>query len=142
MQEFDCPGHGPFIASIYVKAGTRRACSLALRLPGCEAEARYDLEKGTAKAEPPASIARITPIGRGWLRLELAADARAPGPAEFEFALLDRPDGRFGYDGDGGSGLPAWGPQVESGTSATSHIPTFYVPETREADEPVIDPSR
>lgn len=141
-QEFDCPGRGPFVASIYLRPGARRACSLTLRLPGFQAEGRYDLDRMAATTESTPCVARIAPIGRGWVRLELTAEAQGPGTAEFELALLDRPDGSPGYEGDGRLGLLAWGPQVESGAAATSHIPTFYVPETREADEPVTDPVR
>jgi hypothetical protein len=51
--------------------------------------------------------------------------------------MLDRPDGERQYEGDGGSGMTVWGPQVEAGTVATSYVPTFFIPETRAADEVV-----
>jgi hypothetical protein len=50
--------------------------------------------------------------------------------------------GDHAYEGDGRGSILVWGPQVEVGAVATSHIPTFFVPETRQADEPVTVPSR
>lgn len=141
-QGFDCPGAGPFVASIYLRPGARAHAELVLRLPGGEGRARFDLAAGTSIATGDTTIARIEPIGKGWLRLQVAADASAPGPADLLLRLLDRPEGTPDYEGDGSGGLIAWGPQVEAGTVATSHIPTFFIPETRGADEPLAPTAR
>jgi hypothetical protein len=136
-QPFDCPGAGPFVASIYVRPGKREHAELELRLPGGEGRARFDLVAGTAMATGGEASPRIDRIGTGWLRIQVSAKAGAAGPSELLLRLLDRQDGAPEYEGDGSGGLLAWGPQVEAGTEATSHIPTFFIPETRGADEPL-----
>jgi hypothetical protein len=134
-QSFDCPRAGPFVASIFVRPGARTHAELALRLPGGDGRARFDLAGGIAMAMDGTGTARIDPIGKGWLRLQVAATASSAGPGQMFLRLLERHDGSPDYDGDGSGGLLVWGPQVEAGTEATSHIPTFFIPETREADE-------
>jgi hypothetical protein len=141
-QPFSCPGAGTFVASVFVRPGTRTAAELVLALPGGEYTARFDLAARTAAATGGSATARIDPVGKGWLRIQLIADATGPGRGTLRLRLLDRVDGAADYEGNGSAGLLAWGPQVEAGTAATSYVPTFFIPETREADEPVTAPSR
>lgn len=141
-QPFACPHEGAFVASIYVRPGQRTAAELAIELPGGGGSARFDLAAGSATPASAASSARIEPIGKGWFRIQVVAEASGPGPAQLQLRLLDRGDGSTDYEGDGTSGLLAWGPQVEAGAAASSHIPTFFIPETRGADELVTAPSR
>jgi hypothetical protein len=74
--------------------------------------------------------------------VQVSGTASAPGRGGFVLRTLNRADGDPAYEGDGRSGMVVWGPQVEAGTAATSYIPTFFIPETRAADEPVTAPSR
>jgi hypothetical protein len=140
-QPFECPAAGAFTASIFVRPGTRTCCVLRLDLPGGGTDARFDLAGRTViRAETPAS-ARIDAVGKGWVRIQVSGTASGPGPGRVAVHMLDRPDGERQYEGDGGSGMTVWGPQVEAGTVATSYVPTFFIPETRAADEPVTAPS-
>jgi hypothetical protein len=138
-QEFHCPGAGTFVASIFARAGRRTRCAFRLELPGSSNEARFDLSTRTIGDGSETAHAEL--IGRGWVRIHLAGRASASGQAEMSISLLDAGDGDAEYRGDGSSGLIVWGPQVEAGTAATSFIPTFFIPEKREADEPVTAPS-
>jgi hypothetical protein len=105
------------------------------------AEARFDLTAEGSVTSSTGGSGRIERVGHGWYRVALTLDAAADREATFSIALLDAPAGQADYAGDGTSGLLVWGPQLESGTRATSYIPTFFVPETRGADEPVTAPS-
>ena len=141
-QPFTCPAAGTFVASVFVRPESRSAAELSLALPGGEHAARFDLAAGTGAAAGRGMRVRVDPIGKGWLRIQVAADATGPGEGTLGVRLLERVDGTADYDGNGSAGLLVWGPQVEAGTAATSYIPTFFIPETRGADEPVTAPSR
>lgn len=138
-QAFIGGGGGPVTASIYVKPRERRAVLLALSSNDVLAEARFDLDAGALRAETGGNAA-IERVGQGWYRLWLTVPSVAAGAGTFSLALLGRADAATENDGDGKSGLLAWGPQVESGPAPSSYIPTFFVPESRGADEPVKAP--
>lgn len=140
-QAFIGEGAGPVTASIYVKPQGRGAALLGLSSKDAIAEARFDLAAGTLHAATGGS-AGIERVGQGWYRLSLAVPSLAGGAGNFSLVLLERADGPVDHAGDGRSGVITWGPQVESGSASSSYIPTFFVPETREADEPVTAPSR
>ncbi|MFM8818733.1 MAG: hypothetical protein ACKOHI_12835 [Phycisphaerales bacterium] len=140
-QTFTGGGDGHVTASIYVKPQGRRAALLALSSNDVIAEARFDLEAGALHAATGGSAA-IDRIGQGWYRLSLTVPSVSAGAGTFSLALLERADAEANRVGDGTSGLIAWGPQVESGHAPSRYIPPFFVPETREADEPVTAPSR
>ncbi len=140
-QSFECRA-GPHTASIFLRAGARTSAELSLDMPGATASRRVDL-RAAAPAGPPTGDGGngITAIGEGWFRVSVTATATAPGIATVRLRLLQSHDGSPEYVGDGKSWLSAWGAQVEPGPRATSHIPTFYVPETRGADAMVTGPA-
>ncbi|MBU3684462.1 MAG: hypothetical protein FGM39_10710 [Phycisphaerales bacterium] len=132
---------GPCTASVYVKPQGRNAVMLCVASGDALAEARFDLTSDGTATSSTGGAGRIERVGQGWYRVALTMDAAADGEATFSIALLDAPAGQADYAGDGTSGLLIWGPQLETGPRATSYIPTFFVPETREADEPIRGPS-
>jgi hypothetical protein len=132
---------GPCTASVYVKPQGRTAVILSVASGDAIAEARFDLTAEGTTASSTGGHGRIERVGQGWYRVALTTDAGVRDGATFLIALLDALGGQADYAGDGTSGLLVWGPQLESGTRATSYIPTFFVPETRGADEPVTAPS-
>jgi hypothetical protein len=140
-QPFECPTSGPFVASVYVQPGTRTHCVLRLELPGAGIEARFDLAGRTVVAADTPMAARIDAVGKEWMRIQVSGMTSSPGPGRISLRTLDRADASPAYEGDGRSGMVVWGPQVEAGTAASSYIPTFFIPETRAADEPVTAPS-
>jgi hypothetical protein len=140
-QEFACPATGPFVASIYVRPGGRTHCVLRLELPGAASEARFDLAGLAVLHADPPTAARVDAVGKGWVRIQVSGAASATGIGRVFLGALDGAGGDPRYEGDGRSGVIVWGPQVEAGTAATSYIPSFFIPETRAADEPVTAPS-
>jgi hypothetical protein len=132
---------GPCTASVYVKPQGRTAVILSVASGDAIAEARFDLTAEGTNTSSTRGTGRIKRVGYGWYRVVLTTDAAAEDGATFSIVLLDAPAGQPDYAGDGTSGLLIWGPQLERGTRATSYIPTFFVPETRGADEPITGPS-
>ena len=135
------PTSGPCTASTYVKPQARAAVILSVASSAGTAEARFDLTAEGSVTSSTGGSGHIERVGHGWYRVALSMDAADDREASFSIALLDRPAGKADYAGDGTSGLLVWGPQLERGTRATSYIPTFFVPETRGADEPITGPS-
>ncbi len=132
---------GPCTASVYVKPQGRNAVILSVASDDAIAKARFDLTAEGTTAACTGGHGRIESVGQGWYRVALTTDAGVRDGATFSIALFDALGGQADYAGDGTSGLLVWGPQLEPGTRATSYIPTFFVPETRGADEPVTAPS-
>jgi hypothetical protein len=137
-QRFGVPSPGPVVGSVFIRPQRRTCCRLLLRIPGGGADARFDLASRTATPASAETTARIDVVGKGWMRIQVSAEATATGQGQFEIRLLEDADGNGTYEGDGEAGFVVWGPQVETGTSATSYIPTFFVPASREADEPIV----
>lgn len=140
-QPFGCES-GPYTASVFLRAGTRACAVLSLELPGATASTRVDLS-APAPAEPVDGRdgSEIVNIGEGWVRVSVTASAAAAGIATVRLRFIPSGDATPEYKGDGKGWLSAWGAQVEAGPRATSHIPTFYVPETRGADIVVTGPA-
>lgn len=136
-QEFTPPVPAPVAASAFVMPQSRTAAMLTVSSNGAVAQARFDLSGAGTVSSSSGGRAGIERVGRGWYRLTLCTEAAVGGRGTFSLALLDRAEGMPEYAGDGTSGLLVWGPQVEVGQAATCHIPTFFTPETRGADEPV-----
>lgn len=143
-QSFRCPAGVPLVASVYVRPEGRSHCMLTVAHGSGSDRGRFELPTAAGTPFCVGAGTRIETVGQGWYRLQVAttAPAAADARAVVSLSLLDQLAGDHAYEGDGRGSILVWGPQVEVGTSATSHIPTFFVPETRQADEPVTVPSR
>lgn len=76
----------------------------------------------------------ITSYGNGWYRCSVTITNTPTGSSDsFGIYMVDAGT-NFTYTGNGTSGVYVWGAQVETGSTATSYIPTTTAAITRAAD--------
>lgn len=128
-------GPGTYTLSIYAKtlSGTRY---LALEFDAGGGETRrsfFDVANGTVTSNYNSAAGSITAIGGGWYRC--AVTVTMVGAASLMWVYISNSSSSVsGYTGNGTSGLYLWGAQLETGTAATSYIPTTTAAVTRAAD--------
>ncbi len=110
--------------SVFAKAGEESVISLWLR--GASVKAEFNLVSGTVSNITTTS-ARIENYGNGWYRCTVY-DSTAGTTAH----VYGR--GGAAYAGNGSDGFYLWGAQLETGSAATSYIPTTTAAVTRNAD--------
>jgi hypothetical protein len=110
--------------SVFAKAGEESVISLWLR--GASVRAEFNLVSGTVSNITTTS-ARIENYGNGWYRCTVY-DSTAGTTAH----IYGRAGGA--YAGNGSDGFYLWGAQLETGSVATSYIPTTTGTGSRSAD--------
>lgn len=110
--------------SVFAKAGEESVISLWLR--GASVRAEFNLVSGTVSNITTTS-ARIENYGNGWYRCTVY-DSTAGTTAH----IYGRAGGA--YAGNGSDGFYLWGAQIETGSVATSYIPTTAGTGSRSAD--------
>jgi hypothetical protein len=91
--------------------------------------AGFDLTNGTSTG----AGASIQNYGNGWYRCIVSYDGAGATVAN-AFMGIPTSGASISYTGDGISGIYAWGAQLETGSVATSYIPTTTGSVTRNAD--------
>ena len=117
-----------YTMSIFAKAGERTGLRFA-NAAESSVEGRFDLSNGTVTfTGTNTTFVGIEDYGNGWYRCIISFVASTT-IAQLNLRLMD--GSALSYQGDGTSGLYAWGAQLENLSYATSYIPTNGASATR-----------
>ena len=114
--------------SAYVKAAERTKCELEIFTAADWGRGTFDLATGAVIAATnggtgTGASASISAVGGGWYRITLSTKIGTAGSFACVVGVLDAA-GTLSYLGTAGSGIYAWGAQVETGSVAGDYIPT------------------
>jgi hypothetical protein len=115
----------------FLKSAERFQVGLYVFQGGVERYTIFNLASGTATAT--SATGGIENYGNGWYRCRTTFTATASGTLSPGIYLCDD-SGNLAYTGTGTKGLYAFGFQFETGSIATSYIPTTTAAVTRNAD--------
>jgi hypothetical protein len=121
--------------SVYAKKGTRNWLQIHHQssFPG-DAYAYFDLDAGVVGTVGSGSTATIVSLGDGWYRCAVTATASSTGSGAHHIRVGEA-DNDTSYSGVASAvAVYLWNIQHESGSVATSPIPTFAATVTRAAD--------
>lgn len=120
-----------YTVSLFAKAVERQYLQL-FDNGGSSANAMFNLSgSGTVVSESTTGIATITPYPNGWYRITM----RTPTLTNMNIQFRLSTDGTTtSYAGTLNSGCYIWGAQLETGTAASSYIPTGSSTVQRTAD--------
>ena len=117
-----------YTVSIYAKAGER---SIFQASPSgayltTNGYVNYDLSSGTVTGSGGGATGSIVNVGNGWYRCitEFTANATASGTFAWFLQTSGTASRGASYQGDGSSGLYAWGAQLEEASTAGEYVKT------------------
>lgn len=132
--------------SVFVKSAERTACYIRAAFGGAYnwVTAKYDLVNGLTEVLSGSSSSFTAPtssiqkLPNGWWRISCTYTGGGGSPRvglmDSYSGALDSISGIRFYGGNGTSGIFVWGAQLETGSYATSYIPTSGSTVTRAAD--------
>lgn len=127
--------NGQYTVSVFAKAAGYNFIELVDLSGSGRYRVRFDLSAGTItnlSAGGVGAVPSILNYGNGWYRCIVAYNVTSQGVAN---GIVPRPTTATGnFAGDGVSGAYLWGAQLETGSVATSYIPTVASTVTKPAD--------
>lgn len=106
--------------SVYLKPAGRTKAFVGIN-DGTQFNAFFDLVAGTVTSTPAGTTTAITPAPNGYYRCSITRTLAQAGYALFVGPVIT--SGSLPYQGDGGSGIYAYGAQFEVGSSPTPYQP-------------------
>lgn len=128
-QSITLTASGTYTFSVFAKADGYGFASLRIGSNG----AAFNLSNGNTGAISAGITARADNYGGGWYRLSITGTS-ASGSVTFRINVESALQVAVDFAGDGTSGILLYGAQVETGSVATSYIPTTTASATRNAD--------
>jgi hypothetical protein len=129
-----------YVGSIFYKkaAGSPDWMQVAFSTTGLAGFANFNLTSGTVGLTGAGCTGRIENYGNGWYRCTLIQTANANGTSGGPIIVFTNNTNsvtRFvSYTGNTATSIYAWGAQLETGSVATSYIPTTAGTGSRSAD--------
>ncbi len=115
----------------FIKSAERFQAALYLFIGGTERYGVFNTNAGTATANN--ATVGIDNFGNGWYRCRVTFTATASVTQNFRILICDD-SGNLSYTGTGTKGIYVVGAQLETGSVATSYIPTTTGTGSRSAD--------
>jgi hypothetical protein len=128
-QSITLTASGTYTFSVFAKADGYGFASLRIGSNG----AAFNLSNGNTGAISSGITAQADNYGGGWYRLSITGTS-ASGSVTFRINVESALQVAIDFAGDGTSGILLYGAQLETGSVATSYIPTTTASATRNAD--------
>ena len=116
--------------SVFAKAGNHGIFRIG-NVSSAARAAWFDLNAGAVIGTVNGGTASIQNYGSGWYRCIFTASSVVSGGSTFIIAISDAANGTASVSG---ATMYAWGAQLETGSIATTYIPTTSVAVSRAAD--------
>lgn len=120
-----------YVFSVFAKAGERNILKIRTVINFPDQATSFNLTSGAITNGHGTGNAGIVQLANGWFRCWVLATASGTGSAVLRLQLYNS---SHTYLGNGTSGIYVWGAQLETGSKATSYIPTTTAAATRAAD--------
>ena len=125
---FSPAANSTYTVSCYAKASGSTTFSMELGTGANNGQSAFDLSAGTASTPTfggtvSNAVSYIQPIRNGWYRCILVVTHGSSWSGATNIAFYDQTN--FNDNGTKKEGILVWGPQIESGTFATSYKPSY-----------------
>ena len=125
---FTPAANSTYTVSCYAKASGSTTFSMELGTGANNGQSAFDLSAGTASTPTfggtvSNAVSYIQPIRNGWYRCILVVTHGSSWSGATNIAFYDQTN--FNDNGTKKEGILVWGPQIESGTFATSYKPSY-----------------